>query len=211
MPPRAFGNERQHDVAGVAVREALTGRVLARVAVEHREVVLGGRELVHWYRHHVLLDLESGFLVEVVADARPVRQEVLDRHAVVDHRQIAAEDGAGGRRELEHAFLDQAHDGERREAFRPLASPKRVSTAFGISKPRCARPYALASSIRSPWSIRTTPENPVPDASTSSSPPRSDTRQTLAGACIRPARCGAHPAARSSAFPSERPGPSRGA
>ena len=116
---RAFGNERQHDVACVAVREALAGRKLARVAVEHREVVLGGRELVHRYRHHVLLDLESGFLVEVVADARPVRQEVLNRHAVVDQRQIATEDGAGERRELEHAFLDQAHDGERREAFRP--------------------------------------------------------------------------------------------
>src|SRR4029453_14043447 len=79
--------------------------------------------------------------------------------------------------------------------FAPLASPKRVSTAFGISKPRCARPYALASSIRSLWSIRTTPENPVPDARASSSPPRSDMRQTLAGACIRPPSARAHPAA----------------
>ena len=70
--------------------------------------------------------------------------------------------------------------------FAPLASPKRVSTAFGISKPRCARPYALASSTRSSWSIRTTPENPVPDARASSSPPRSDMRQTLARACLRP-------------------------
>src|SRR6185312_8060687 len=109
---RALGDERQDDVAGVAVCEALAGRELARVAVEHHEVVLGGRELVDRYGHHVVLDLEAGFLVEVVADARPVRQEVLDRHPVVDHRQIAAEDGAGGRRQLEHAFLDQAHDCE---------------------------------------------------------------------------------------------------
>src|SRR5438034_4260248 len=79
--------------------------------------------------------------------------------------------------------------------FAPLAIPKRVSTAFGISKPRCAKPYALASSIRSRWSIRTTPENPVPDARASSSPPRSDMRQTLAGACIRPPSARAHPAA----------------
>ena len=33
---RAFGNERQHDVAGVAVLEAFAGRELARVAVEMR-------------------------------------------------------------------------------------------------------------------------------------------------------------------------------
>ena len=72
-------------------------------------------------------------------------------------------------------------------------SPNRVSTAFGIPKPRCARPYALASSIRSLWSIRTTPENPVSDASASSSPPRSDMRQTLARACIRPPSARAHP------------------
>src|SRR5215210_655103 len=77
--------------------------------------------------------------------------------------------------------------------FAALASPKRVSSVFAISKPRCARPYALASSIRSPWSIRTTPENPVPDARASSSPPRSDMRQTLAGACIRGAECPGSP------------------
>ena len=88
------------------------------MAVEHREVVLGGRELVHWHRHDVLAGLESGLLVEVVADARPVRQELLDRHAVVDQRQVAPEHGAGGRRQLEHACLDQAHDDERGEALR---------------------------------------------------------------------------------------------
>src|SRR3954465_7784731 len=69
--------------------------------------------------------------------------------------------------------------------FAPLASPKRVSRVFGISKPRCAGPYALASSSRSLRSIRTTPENAPSDATASSSRPRSDMRQTLAGALER--------------------------
>src|SRR5262245_27651930 len=46
------------------------------------------------------------------------------RHAVVDQRQVAAEDRTGRRRELEHAFLDQAYDGERGEAFRPAGDPE---------------------------------------------------------------------------------------
>ena len=115
----ALGDERQHDVAAVGVREALVGCELARVAVEHCEVVLGGRKLVYGDRHDVIADLPSGLLVEVVADARPVRQELLDRHAVVDQGQIAAEHGPSRCRKLEHPFLDQAHGGDRREALRP--------------------------------------------------------------------------------------------
>ena len=49
-------------------------------------------------------------------------------------------------------------------AFVPLAMPNRVSTALGMPQPRCARPYALASSTRPPRSTRTTPENPVATA-----------------------------------------------
>jgi hypothetical protein len=53
-----------------------------------------------------------------------VREEVLHRHAVVDQREVAAEQGTSGRRELQPAFLDEADDGERREAFRPARDPE---------------------------------------------------------------------------------------
>ena len=67
--------------------------------------------------------------------------------------QIAAEDGAGGRRELEHAFLDQAHDGESRETFRPAReSESRVhrvgdpeATMRKAVRPRELDPVALVN------------------------------------------------------------------
>ena len=57
-------------------------------------------------------------LVEVVADPRPVRQQVLDRHGVVDEGQVVAEQLARPGVEAEHAVLDEAHHGERREPLR---------------------------------------------------------------------------------------------
>ena len=62
------------------------------MAVEHREIVLGDRELVDGDGHDVVGDLVAVALVEVVADPRPVREQMLDRHVVGDQRQVAAED-----------------------------------------------------------------------------------------------------------------------
>ena len=49
-------------------------------------------------------------------------------------------------------------------ALEPLAMPKRVSRVLGMDSPRCARPYALASSSLESRSTRTTPENLVTSA-----------------------------------------------
>ena len=59
-PTHPLGDQRQHDVAAVAVGEALAGRELRRVSVEHGEELLGGRELVHRDRQHVVGDVEIG-------------------------------------------------------------------------------------------------------------------------------------------------------
>ncbi len=71
------------------------------MAAEHREVLLGRRELVHGDRHHIVGDLVMCFLVEVVTDARPMRQQVFDRHIVADEREIAAEPRTSRCREIE--------------------------------------------------------------------------------------------------------------
>ena len=88
---RALGDEREHDVAAVAVREALAGSELRRVPVEDGEVLLRRRELVHGDRHQVVGDVDVAVLVQVVADARAVREQVLDGHVVADEREIVAE------------------------------------------------------------------------------------------------------------------------
>jgi hypothetical protein len=56
---------------------------------------------VHGNRHRVVGDVALYVLVEVVADARSVRQEVLDRHVVADEREILAEYRPCRRREIE--------------------------------------------------------------------------------------------------------------
>ena len=94
------------------------------MTVEDGQVILRGHELVHGDGHDVVLGLPTGLLVEVVADSGSVREQVLDRHAVVDQRQIAAQDGSCGRRELEHPFLDQAHDGKGRAALGAACEPE---------------------------------------------------------------------------------------
>jgi hypothetical protein len=91
---RPLGDERQHDVAAVAVGEALARREGGRVPVEHREIVLGRRQLVDGDRHDVVGDLAAVALVEVVPDPRPVAQQMLDGDVVADHRKVRAEDRA---------------------------------------------------------------------------------------------------------------------
>ena len=131
-PLGSLGDQREHDVAAVAVREALAGRELRRVPVEHGEVLLGGRELVHRDRHQVVGELVLELLVEVVADARAVREQVLDRHVVVDEREVGAEHGPRGRREVEQA---RPRSGSRPRARSSPSSrsrvAKRVSTVVG--------------------------------------------------------------------------------
>ena len=117
------------------------------MAAQHREVLLGRGQLVHGDRHQVVGELVVCVLVEVVADARAVCQQVLDRHPVVDERQILAEHRPRRRRELERAVLDQAHDRERRQALR--AARDRELRVDGVRDlvATVARPYAFASSI----------------------------------------------------------------
>src|SRR3954452_7755957 len=71
---RALGDEREHDVAAVAVGEALAGRELRRVAVENREVVLRRREFVYGDGHQIRIEIEVILLVEVIPDARAMRE-----------------------------------------------------------------------------------------------------------------------------------------
>ena len=92
---RPLRDQREHDEAAVAVGELLAGRELGREPVEHGEELLGRRELLHRHRHHVVAQLALLVLVEVVADPRPVGQELLDGHPVVDEREVGAEHRAG--------------------------------------------------------------------------------------------------------------------
>ena len=110
---------------------------------EHGEVLLGRRELVHRDRHQVVVHVEVHVLVEVVADAGAVGEQLLDGHVVVDQREVLAEQRASGRREVERAVLDEAHDRERGEALRPARDPESGVDLFGIPWPRCGEAVGL--------------------------------------------------------------------
>ena len=114
---RALGDQREHDERAVVVDELLAGRKPGGVPVEDRKEVFGLCELVDGNRHDVVGDVR-GLLVEVVADPRSMREQVLDRDVVADQRQIASEHRSRSRRELEHSLRDEAHDRERRQALR---------------------------------------------------------------------------------------------
>ncbi len=60
----------------------------------------------------------------MVADARSVAEEMFDGHVVADQREIVAEDGASARGQLERAILDEAHDGQRDQAFGTACDPE---------------------------------------------------------------------------------------
>jgi hypothetical protein len=121
---RPSGDERENHEAAVGVREALPGRELRREPVEDSEICLGRVELVHGHCQQVGVEVELLLLVDVVADPRAVREQVLDRHVVADEREVVAEERAGGGRELERAVLDEAHDRERSEALRAAREPE---------------------------------------------------------------------------------------
>ena len=111
---RPLGQEGEEHEPAVAVREVGAGLELRGVAVEHGEEVLGGGQLVHGDGQHVVGDVALLVLVEVVADAGPVAEELLDGHAVVHQREVVAEEGPRGGVAAERAPLDQRHHGRAR-------------------------------------------------------------------------------------------------
>lgn len=83
------------------------------------------------------MDVDAAVLVEVVPDPRPVREQVLDGDAVVDEREIGAEDGSSRCRELDQPFLSMRLTiVSAVKPFVPLAIANRVSTSFAMSYPR---------------------------------------------------------------------------
>lgn len=62
------------------------------MAVEHRQVLLGRRELVDGDRHQVLLEILLDVLVQVVADAGPMGEQVLHRDVVADQGEVASQE-----------------------------------------------------------------------------------------------------------------------
>ena len=141
-------DQGEHDVAAVAVGEALAGRELLRVPVEDFEICLGRGELLRRNGQQVLREVQIELLVEVVADPRPVREQVLDRDALVDR--------AEGRRREPNAPSSRgsrAPSSTRRmttsavSPFVPLAMPNCVSASFGMACARSASPYARTTSM----------------------------------------------------------------
>ena len=97
---------------------------LARVSVEHQEVSFGRFELVDGDGEDIVGDGTVDLLIEVVADARSVSEKVLDRHLVVDQRQILPEHRTGGRGHLQPPLFDQAHHGQCGQPLGPADDPE---------------------------------------------------------------------------------------
>jgi len=87
----------EDDVPAVAVGELLPGRERGLVPIEDGQKVLGRDQLLHRHRQDVVGDLQVAVLVEVVADAGSVAEQVFDRHRIVDQWEVSAEQRAGGR------------------------------------------------------------------------------------------------------------------
>ena len=88
---RPLEQRGEDHVATVAIREVGVGHELLRVAVQSCQVPGGPVERVHGHAHRVVEPVEVGVLVEVVADARAMLQQVANGHAPVDQRQLVAE------------------------------------------------------------------------------------------------------------------------
>ena len=113
-----LGDQREDDVAAVAVAEPLASRELGWMPVEHRQVLLGCRKILGRHGEHIVGDVVAGLLVEVVTDTRPVRQQVLDRDVAAYEREIGAQHRARGRGHAQRIVCDQADHGECGQAFR---------------------------------------------------------------------------------------------
>ena len=125
-----LGDQRKHDVAAVAVAEALTRGELHLVPSQGYKVLLGRGQFVDRHWHQVVVPVGLGLLVEVVADARAVREQLLDGHLVVDQRQIRAKHRTRTRREGERPVLNQGHDCQCGQPFR--AARDRKARLHGI-------------------------------------------------------------------------------
>ena len=134
-------------------------------------------------------------LVEVVADARSMRQQVLDRHVVADQRQIARRAPIARSSRARAAVLDEARDASAVSPFVALAVREPGVDACSGSRDRDVRARRrFANSTSSPRSTRTTPEKPFVPAieatacssvSTSGTVPRRLRRRNELGASTR--------------------------
>jgi hypothetical protein len=156
-----LGDQGEHDIATIAVGELLARGKLGRVSSEHPQILLGGRELMNRDSQHIVGGRETGFLVEIVTDARSVCQQLLDRHLVVDQRQVFPEDRTSGRGRLESTIFEQGHHRQGGQSLGAAGDRELGIEVLATWQPRWASPYALASRTPSPRSTRTTPENPV--------------------------------------------------
>ena len=152
VPLHALGDQREQHIAPVAVRESFIGSELLRVPAENREVLLGCPQLVNRYGHHVVVDREVGLFVEVVADARPVREQLLDGHVVGDQRKIASEYRTRRCFEAQKTLLDQTHDRECGQPFHTTRNrePGLVRDGHGVGavrKPVRTRERDLVSDV----------------------------------------------------------------
>ena len=94
------------------------------MTVQHGEELLGGRQLVDRHGQHVVVVVVLLVLVEVVADARPVGEELLDGDPVVDQWEVSAEHRPGRRVQAELTLLHEAHHGQGRQPLRAAGDPE---------------------------------------------------------------------------------------
>ncbi len=115
----ALREERQHDVPAVAVRESLVGCELRGMTAEAAlQIVLGRRQLVAGDGHHVLVGVGEDVLVEVVADAGSMGEQMLHGDAIVDQREVTAEQRSRRRVEADLVALDHRHERQGRQPLR---------------------------------------------------------------------------------------------
>ena len=151
-PTGSLGDQREHDVAAVAVREALAGRELRRVPVEHREVLLGRRELVHRDRQQVVAEL---VLARPRRSSRRCRNGATSRCSIVTSSPMSGRSGPStDRAGVERSSTPSSIRLTTASAVRPfvtLAVAKlRVDGCSGSRSRGRASPYALVSSSSSP-------------------------------------------------------------
>ena len=162
---RPLGDQGEHDVAAVAVGEPLAGRELGRVAAEHGEVVLRLHELVDGDGHQVGGEVEVFLLVEVVADARPVRRAA----ARPSRRRRSAAD----RRRAPTAPSSRAGASPLRSGspLRARSGSSSRSRSRSVSR-SCSGSRSRGGRSRTPWPARSAHRGPREPPRRSRSPPR---------------------------------------
>lgn len=90
--------------------------------------------------------------VEVVANAGPVCQQMLNRHVLADERQICAQHRPGSRGQAQRTLADQADHRQRRQPFGPAGDPepgadRARQLVRAVSQPVCHRELGLTVTI----------------------------------------------------------------